>query len=120
MGARGVLAATMMDAYGVAQTMLGDWLNGGVAPARSTESDVGVNVQNGEEETEQEIMATEINSDLDLDAPPSEIQDALRKGTVLEYGDWKKIDEEEQRRGEVVGKERERMEWEEVRTFLGN
>lgn len=37
---------------------------------------------------------------------------------VVTYDDWKRIDEEEVRRGQVMGKERERMTWTEVNDFL--
>jgi len=37
---------------------------------------------------------------------------------VVSYPEWKKVDEEERRRGQRVGKEKERMNWEEVNAFL--
>ena len=88
-GAKGVLASTMMDAYGVADTIISDWQANG---------------QN--------------NILLDLEEPPQEVRKALKEGKVTEYADWKRIDEEEVRRGEAIGKERERMGWVEVSKFL--
>ena len=87
-GAKGVLASTMMNAYGVADTIISDW------------------VANGRDKA------------LNLDEPPKEVQTALKDGLVTNYADWKKIDEEEVRRGEAIGKERERMGWVEASKFL--
>jgi adrenodoxin-NADP+ reductase len=87
-GAKGVLASTMMNAYGVVDTIITDW-----------QANQGVERDN-------------------LDEPPQEVQKALREGLVTDYADWKKIDEEEVRRGEAIGKERERMEWVEASEFL--
>jgi adrenodoxin-NADP+ reductase len=77
----------MMNAYGVADTIISDW------------------VANGRD------MAS------NLDEPP-EVRRALKDGLVTNYADWKKIDEEEVRRGEAIGKERERMGWVEASKFL--
>ena len=90
-GAKGVLASTMMNAYGVADTIISDW-----------------------------VASKHAGRDraLDLDEPPEEIQTALKEGLVTDYVDWKKIDEEEVRRGEAIGKERERMGWVEASGFL--
>ena len=88
-GAKGVLASTMMNAYGVADTIISDW------------------VLNGRDKA--------LNLD---DEPPEEVQTALKEGLVTNYADWKKIDEEEVRRGEAIGKERERMGWVEASKFL--
>ena len=96
-GAKGVLASTMMNAYGVADTIISDW--------------VGKNKHNGRD-----------NKVLDLhdndDEPPEEVQAGLKEGLVTDYADWKKIDEEEVRRGVAIGKERERMGWVEASKFL--
>ncbi|KAF8808847.1 ferredoxin/adrenodoxin reductase [Phlegmacium glaucopus] len=88
-GAKGVLASTMMDAYGVADTVISDWQS------------------NAKEDGQNRI--------LNLEVPPQEVLKALKEGLVTEYADWKKIDEEEVRRGGVIGKERERMSWFEAR-----
>ena len=90
-GAKGVLASTMMNAYGVADTIISDWV---------------ANKHIGRDKA------------LNLDEPPEEIRTALEEGLVTNYADWKKIDEEEVRRGEAIGKERERMGWVEARKFL--
>ncbi|KAF9036036.1 FAD/NAD(P)-binding domain-containing protein [Hymenopellis radicata] len=93
MGAKGVLAATMMDSYGVADTILSD-LSDGLESLNGSGS-----------------------GSLDVNAPPAEIVDA---GTnVLSYEDWKKVDAEEVRKGKELGKERERISWEEIRALLG-
>ena len=90
-GAKGVLASTMMNAYGVADTIISDWQ---------------ANAEDGQDKI------------LNLDEPPQEVQTALKDGLVTEYTDWKKIDGEEVRRGEAIGKERERMGWAEANKFL--
>ena len=56
--------------------------------------------------------------EVDLDAVPPEVEAGLSEGQVTDFEDWRKIDAEEIRRGEAMGKERERMEWKEVRSFL--
>ncbi|KAK0453213.1 hypothetical protein EV421DRAFT_2006775 [Armillaria borealis] len=94
MGAKGVLAATMMDAYAVVDTILGD-------------------IDNRDASEEVSLM----NPDPHPTDPPTEIDAAA--GSVVGYEDWKKIDQEEIRRGESHDKERSRMGWQEVRQFLG-
>ncbi len=94
MGAKGVLAATMMDAYAVADTILGD------LDKRDASEEVSL-----------------MNRDPHPTNPPTEIDTAAE--SVVGYEDWKKIDQEEVRRGESHGKERARMGWQEVRQFLG-
>jgi adrenodoxin-NADP+ reductase len=91
-GAKGVLASTMMNAYGIAETIISDWV---------------ANTHIGRD-----------NKALNLDEPPEEVQTALKEGLVTNYADWKKIDEEEVKRGGAIGKERERMGWVEASKFL--
>ncbi|KAL1742887.1 hypothetical protein HDZ31DRAFT_83815 [Schizophyllum fasciatum] len=97
-GARGVLASTMMDAYAVAATLVGDY-----------------NAAQGTRQPTGEPADAE-------STPPGEIVEAEREGRVLGYEQWRLIDEEETRRGKALGpdreKERERMNWEEVQAFL--
>jgi adrenodoxin-NADP+ reductase len=104
-GARGVLAATMMDAYAVAETILGDYHNdrcGAVAPLEGeTYSD-----------------DTLVDDDVDLESVPKEVEEGVKGRRVVQYDQWKKIDAEEMRRGATTGKERERMGWEEAYEFL--
>ncbi|KAJ7066563.1 ferredoxin adrenodoxin reductase [Mycena amicta] len=83
-GARGVIASTMMDAYGVADVVLGDL-----------------------DEQAEDILVD--------DRPPERIRNAQG---VTTYADWKRVDVEEVRRGAELGKERERMGWQEARAFL--
>ncbi|KAF8152535.1 ferredoxin/adrenodoxin reductase [Crassisporium funariophilum] len=107
-GAKGVLASTMMDAYGVADTILSDWKNN--APAKQF-------VENLREDNETHDLPP-LNQKPDLDEPPEEVRGALKERRVTGYEDWKRIDEEEVRRGDVLGKERERMGWVEAQSFL--
>lgn len=116
MGAKGVLASTMMDAYAVADTILSDQFpdvaeGEGVqtthAPARGAE---GV--------LEDAVEGLGLGKDVDLENVPEEVERGVMEGEVTQYGDWKRVDEEEVRRGEALGKERERMGWEEAREFL--
>ena len=98
MGAKGVLATTMMDAYNVAQTILSD-ARDPVPGARSVMSE-GV-----EEGT--------------LDDLPEEVKCGLESLRVITHDVWKLVDEEEVRRGTALGgKERERMGWSEVHRYL--
>ncbi|KAG2018709.1 ferrodoxin-NADP(+) reductase [Coprinopsis cinerea AmutBmut pab1-1] len=96
-GAKGVLASTMMNAYDVAETILNDHLN--EAPPDAT-------------------YETVLNPKPDLEAIPPEVKEGIEKKHVVQYSDWKKVDEEEQRRGEVLGKERERMSWNEAKLLI--
>ena len=81
----GMLASTMMslNSYGIADTIISDW-----------DSELEANTHIGRDKAS------------NLDEPP-EVQTALKEGLVTKYTDWKKIDEEEVR-GEAMGKERER------------
>jgi adrenodoxin-NADP+ reductase len=59
-----------------------------------------------------------VSDDVDLESVPREVEQGIVERRVLQYGQWKRIDAEEIRRGEEGGKERERMGWEEAREFL--
>ncbi|KAH7927159.1 FAD/NAD(P)-binding domain-containing protein [Leucogyrophana mollusca] len=109
-GAKGVLATTMMDAYAVADTIL---------------SDITPGTENVETTPASSFPEMDMSSgDLMLNPyphpehPPPEIEQGIKDGLVTQYKDWKAIDTEEVRRGEAMGKERERMGWEEARRFL--
>ncbi|KAG5637314.1 hypothetical protein H0H81_005007 [Sphagnurus paluster] len=88
-GAKGVLATTMMNAYNVADTLLSDWQSGITGDTYSNPEDL-----------------------------PLKVVEGLRTGIITEYTDWKRVDAEEVRRGTQVGKERERMGWEDAKAFL--
>lgn len=97
-GAKGVLATTMMNAYDVAQTLLSD-AQDPIPEARSVMSE-GVKAAN-------------------LDELPEEVESGVEASRVITHDTWKRIDEEEIRRGTALrGKERERMEWNEVERYL--
>lgn len=102
-GAKGVLASTMINAYDAADTILGD-----VLPDRAPPPSSSV-------ELAQDVV---LNPTPDLDGVPREVEEGIKDSSVTTYEDWKKIDEEEVRRGHAVGKERERMCWDEARKFL--
>ena len=93
-GAKGVLATTMLDSYSVTETLLTDHFQG---------------------ESNAESAVEVLNSDPRAGAPPEVEQSTIR---VISYGDWKRIDEEEIRRGRERKKERERMVWGDVIKFL--
>ncbi|KAF8182630.1 hypothetical protein BJ912DRAFT_977342, partial [Pholiota molesta] len=84
-GARGVLAATMLDAYAVAGAIVADW-TGGARGAPAAGEEVGETV--GEE-------VLPLAADPVLDEPPAEVQKGLEEGRVVRYADWKRIDAEE-------------------------
>ena len=99
-GAKGVLASTMMNAYSVADALVSDLST--FSPS----------------ETNEEVV---MNPDPPHpEDPPREIQDGIKSGMVVGYDEWKAVDLEEVRRGKAVGKERERMGWEDMRRFLSN
>jgi len=110
-GAKGVLATTMMNAYGTADTIIGDWR------ASSEDHPVGVAAE-GSSMNAQGPGLLLLNPDAVLDELPEEVTKGLEMGMVTEYGDWKRINFEEMRRGEMLGKERERMNWLDAQSFL--
>ncbi|KAF8066817.1 hypothetical protein FPV67DRAFT_1496622 [Lyophyllum atratum] len=111
-GAKGVLASTMLNAYAVADTVLSDWLPGGevqtvVTPASSDATCVT-----------RDAAQVLLNPSPHPEDPPMEVVEGLNDGLITEYGDWKRLDAEEVRRGALLGKERERMGWQEAKAFL--
>ncbi|KAL4244702.1 NADPH:adrenodoxin oxidoreductase, mitochondrial [Abortiporus biennis] len=113
MGARGVLASTMMDAYAVADTILADSFPG---EFRKEEDDADTKV--AESEQRDNVAQGVLPSEVDWESLPEEVVKARKGGLVTDYQNWRLIDAEEIRRGEVKGKERERMSWEEAKVFL--
>ncbi|KAF9456089.1 hypothetical protein BDZ94DRAFT_1352078 [Collybia nuda] len=111
-GAKGVLASTLLNAYAVADTILSDWV--------SLDSPNPVSVSSEQTTVDNNITGTVLSSTPDSEHPPPEVLDGINSGSVVEYKDWKMIDAEEVKRGEVLGKERERIEWPEARTFLAS
>lgn len=106
-GAKGVLASTMMNAYNVAETIVEDLMSSPDLVHEDLETDV--------ERKPLEIM----NPSSLRDSLPFEIAHGLEGRNIVEFKDWKKVDEEETRRGQAIGKDRERMGWEEVKRYLG-
>ena len=97
-GAKGVLATTMMNAYDVAQTLLSDAQN--PVPGASS------------------VMSEDVEES-DLEVVPEEVKGGLDSSRVINHETWKRIDGEEVRRGTALGgKERERMDWNEVDQYL--
>ncbi|KAG1732226.1 uncharacterized protein EDB91DRAFT_678116 [Suillus paluster] len=108
-GANGVLASTMIDAYAVTGTILSDI----VPPSEA------VKITSATSVLPMGIAPDKmLNPHPDLDGLPSEIVHGINDGMVIQYDDWKVIDAEEVRRGEALGKERERMGWKEALSFL--
>ncbi|TFK19215.1 ferrodoxin-NADP(+) reductase [Coprinopsis marcescibilis] len=104
-GAKGVLATTLLNAFDVAQTVVRDHME---------------HPDNAEQNPGQFEYTQVLNPEPDLDAVPEEVQKGLDRKDVFTYTDWKKIDEEEIRRGEFLGKERERVGWEEAKALLSS
>ncbi|TFL06949.1 hypothetical protein BDV98DRAFT_599302 [Pterulicium gracile] len=100
MGARGVLATTMINAFAVAETIITD-------------------VMNKREEPEEGVEEALMNHDADLEQIPAEVEQGVRSGLVTQYDDWKKADAEEISKAQSFGKERERFTtWDDARAFL--
>jgi adrenodoxin-NADP+ reductase len=59
-----------------------------------------------------------VSDDVDPESVPGSVERGVLDRRVVQYDQWKKIDAEEVRRGEEMGKERERMGWEEAHEFL--
>lgn len=107
-GARGVLAATMIDAYAVADAILRDHF--GYGPGGGAE----VAPVQGKAYSDDVLVSDYV----DLESVPRAVEQGMNEKRVVQYNQWKKIDAEEMRRGVERGKERERMGWEEVQEFL--
>ncbi|CCL98366.1 uncharacterized protein FIBRA_00361 [Fibroporia radiculosa] len=109
-GARGVLASTMMDAYAVADVILRDAFPG---------EDIQTVPVVGVDSIDEKALAEDVlPKEVDVDSIPPEVEAGLRDGRVTDYEGWRAINAEEVRRGEAMGKERERMGWQEVEAFL--
>ncbi|KAJ7180708.1 hypothetical protein C8R46DRAFT_1070347 [Mycena filopes] len=102
-GARGVLATTMMDAYAVADAVISDEAEG------IDTAEVAVEPHPHPEQLRMNLTPPH-------DLPPPQVRAAASR--IVTYPDWKRVDAEEVRRGELLGKERERMSWEEAQAFL--
>jgi len=103
-GARGVLAGTVLDANDVAGAVVDDWrINA---------------VREGGSEGEVDVLPRASDVVGGLEGVPEVVERGLYEGNVLEYDAWRRVDEEERRRGRLGGKERERMSWGQVRIFL--
>lgn len=99
-GARGVLASTMWNAYSVADKILSDAVANLVPETRPEGGELA-------------------GDDVDLQGEPGIPEAVVKAGKmVISYPDWKKVDAEEIRRGKEIGKERERMTWEDIVEFL--
>lgn len=107
-GAKGVLASTMIDAYAVASTILSDIVPSSEAATTTAPPPPETGIAPGKL----------LNPHPDLDALPSEIVHGIKDGIVTQYDDWKAIDAEEVCRGKALGKERERMGWDEAVSFI--
>ncbi|KAG6865253.1 hypothetical protein C0991_004069 [Blastosporella zonata] len=118
-GAKGVLAATMMNAYAVADTILSDWLPGPDVHTTPVPTDAVTTDKASDSTPPPKDTKVLLNPTPHPEDPPVEVVQGLREGVVTEYGDWKRVDAEEVRRGAEIGKERERMGWEDARLFLG-
>lgn len=90
-----------MDAYAVADAILGDHFGDGAGDGAEAYSD--------------DIL---VSDDVDLESVPKSVEQGMKEKRVVEYDQWKKLDAEEVRRGAEKGKERERMGWEEAHEFL--
>ena len=103
-GAKGVLASTMLNAYSVADTIVGDWQAS--SKGRSVDPSPAA------------APSFEVNEDPQKESIPEEVERGLKEGIVVQYEDWKTIDLEERFRGSITGKERERLGWEEARDLF--
>ncbi|KAF8265056.1 hypothetical protein EI94DRAFT_1736916 [Lactarius quietus] len=90
-GARGVLASTMLDAYAAGS------------------GDVG-------HEPAEDVLVSD--DAVELESVPEVVEEGVRARRVVQYDQWKKIDEAEAWCGAEAGKERERMDWEEAHELL--
>ncbi|GLB41088.1 putative NADPH adrenodoxin oxidoreductase, mitochondrial [Lyophyllum shimeji] len=113
-GAKGVLASTMMNAYAVADAVLSDWLGRGVDSVPAPGIVTGTEPTAPPRDNARVVM----NPSPHPEDPPEEVVEGMEAGLVMQYGDWKRVDDEEVKRGTLLGKERERMGWQEAKAFL--
>jgi adrenodoxin-NADP+ reductase len=109
-GAKGVLASTMMNAYDVVDNIIEDWKSAAGADSSGVKALVDADHQVHD--------LPPLNLDPILDEVPEEVRRGRQEGLVSSYEDWRRIDQEEVTRGEMMGKERERMGWAEARQFI--
>lgn len=109
MGARGVIATTMMDAYSVADTILGDVSDVKLDEAASASASTI---------TPQEAEDWQLSQAPRPEDLPMEITEGIGRRLVTTYPDWKAVDAEEVAQGARMGKERERMGWDAASAFL--
>ncbi|PFH48434.1 hypothetical protein AMATHDRAFT_76727 [Amanita thiersii Skay4041] len=105
-GAKGVLASTMMNAYNVAETIVSDWL---ASQDKSVSPAADDTLPAGHKGNKVEDLEFPMKSQVNMDSLPEEVKESAHP--VFSFDDWKKVDEEEVRRGEERGKERERVDW---------
>jgi len=104
-----------MNAYDVVNTIIDDWK---AAAADATGGDDSTEIKTLMDADYQVHDLPPLNLDPVLDEVPEEVRNGRKEGLVLDYEDWRRIDREEMIRGEMMGKERERMGWEEARHFV--
>ncbi|KAI8976352.1 FAD/NAD-P-binding domain-containing protein [Trametes punicea] len=117
MGARGVLANTMMDAYAVADTIVRDYFEGDSAPTTPM-SEADVAAEQSREAAGPVDTIEVLPKDADVDVIPPEVEAAWKKGLVTDFLDWKVVDKEELHLGGIHGKPRERMAWKDARDII--
>lgn len=118
-GARGVLTNTMLDAHTIVDTILSD-LRAHDLRALSPTTPIPPSSSPTPTPTPStpESVVDVLNAQADLESVPPAVLDGVLAGKVMDYASWKRVDAEEVRRGGEMGKERERMGWEEARTFI--
>jgi adrenodoxin-NADP+ reductase len=118
LGAKGTVSTTMMDSYNVAETILSD-LDLEVEQSMTVSSSFERQRASASAEARKSVPKEIMNPTPDNDDPPSAVLKAMEDGLITTWEDWEKIDAEEVRRGEILGKERERMDWDQALEFLG-
>ncbi|KAJ7765502.1 hypothetical protein DFH07DRAFT_902786 [Mycena maculata] len=114
-GARGVLATTMMDAYGVADTVLAD-------ATAAEEGPIAMDADSGPHGRHSVLLnnaqkGVDVAEEFRMNPTPANDWAPELAGVIFDYEDWKRVDAEEVRLGLALGKERERMGWREADAF---
>lgn len=122
-GARGVIASSMYDAYDVADTIVSDYIATNDSPSLAQPTPSASTAPSTPFESAVFPMSSSLpENDLpDMYSYPDwMLEEIIAQGNkrVLTYNMWARVDAEEIRRGQKLGKERERMSWKEVDRLL--
>ena len=103
MGARGVLAATMLDVHAVVDSMLSDLRQQEQCPQEVQTTAVPSSPPTPKSDVS---LSLDLNPRASLEDILPPVLDGLMSGCVMDYASWKRVDAEEIRRGRAQNQNR--------------